>query len=106
MRAAPIRHDQPVKTPFLAEGVGQKPFILATVCSVYLVIGGHYAFWLAFFYDYLEWFQIYFANRSFIAHRITHETIIFTVVEREMFDAGSNTLALDSLNFVTGKRTG
>ena len=94
LHGAPIGHHKPVKAPFSAQHIRQKPLVFAAICSVYPVVSAHDRRGLSLFHGYLEGLEIYLAHRPLVGDGIAHEAVIFTVVEREMFERYAHARAL------------
>ena len=98
LHGAPVGHDKAVKSPFLTKHICQQPPVFRTVRTIDLVIGTHHGSRPSFFDNIFKHFQINLPNCPHIRDRVSHEPVIFAVVQCKVLDGYTNALTLNALD--------
>ena len=96
--SAPVRDDDPVKSPLLSQDIPEQVGIFIGIDPVDLVITGHDRFGAALFHSDLEPGQIDLTERALVHDRVHGHPPKLLAVHREMLRAGVYSLALDPPN--------
>ena len=98
VHCSPVCHHHPLKFPFLAQNICQKPLIVTGKCTVDLIIRTHHRIRLRLFDRHFKCRQIDFSKCPFIHHAVPHHTVLFLIVGRKVFQAGTHALTLNAFD--------
>ena len=98
MRAAPVGDDHSVESPFSAQDVVEKVFVVAAVLVLIEVVGAHDGPCAAFLDCRLECGQVDFVERAVVDYHVGVVAVDLMVVEGEVLHAGCHSVGLHSLD--------
>ena len=96
MRAVPVRHDQPVELPLVAQDAVDQVQLLAAVDPVHLVVRGHQRPHAGLAHRRFERHQVHGAQRVLVDLGADGHPFVLLVVTGEMLDAARDAVALDA----------
>ena len=100
---APIRHDQPLEAPVVAEHLVQEPVVLAAIGTVEAVVRTHHRPGLRFAHRDFKPAQIQLAQGALVHNRVDGHAPVFLIVGREVLDRGAYAPGLHAANQCGGQ---
>ena len=103
MNRTPIRNHDAVRSPLVAQHLGQQPTVLRAVRAVQLVVGAHHRPRVGAGDDALEGWQIDLPQCALIHLRADPQPVVFLVVGRIMLERRPDAEALNTLHHRGGQ---
>ncbi len=90
IHGTPIRDNQALKAPTVAQDIFGQDFVFAAIATVQPVIGAHHRPWLGLPHGNLKGGQVDFVQSARIDQRIDNHALGFLIIDGEMLDAGAS----------------